>query len=358
MSQLRTVQVLGGGGAGSGAHVASLAAGLVARGVHVTVCAPEALDRSHDFSAAGARFVPVPRRGDPVSVAALRAACTGANVVHAHGLHAGARAALALGGLRIPLVVTWHTRAQAEGARRRMRRLTERRVARSAAVVLGVSSDLVDVARRRGARDARLAPVALPERAAPDDKIHAELGVLGRPLLFAAASPGPHGGLDVLLDAARDWRGLDPVPLLIVVDRTRVPEAYRRRVTAERLPVRFADSPDGLPELLAVADLVVLAGHAGARSPLAREALRTGVPVVAMSPARELLGDAAVRVPPGGPEALARAVAELLGDPERRELLAAAGREQARGRPTEDDTVAHVLSVYDELAHPLIARGR
>ncbi|MCG7527225.1 glycosyltransferase family 1 protein, partial [Streptomyces sp. OfavH-34-F] len=56
MSQLRTVQVLGGGSAGSSAHAGSLAAGLVARGVRVTVCAPAALDRTHDFSGTGADF--------------------------------------------------------------------------------------------------------------------------------------------------------------------------------------------------------------------------------------------------------------------------------------------------------------
>ncbi|UPT46920.1 glycosyltransferase family 1 protein, partial [Streptomyces sp. WAC00303] len=36
---------------------------------------------------------------------------------------------------------------------------------------------------------------------------------------------------------------------------------------------------------------------------------------------------------------------------------AEAGRVQAAGWPTEDDTIAHVLSVYDELAQPL-ATGR
>src|SRR6476620_10711293 len=78
VSQLRTVQVLGGGSAGSSAHVSSLTAGLVARGVHVTVCAPAELDRAYDFSGTGARFVPVPRRSDPAAVAALRGACVGA----------------------------------------------------------------------------------------------------------------------------------------------------------------------------------------------------------------------------------------------------------------------------------------
>ncbi|MCF3964301.1 glycosyltransferase, partial [Streptomyces fuscigenes] len=94
MAPLRTVQVLGGASAGSSAHVRSLAEGLVARGVRVTVCAPDEVERAYDFHGCGARHVHVPRRGDPVSVAALRAACANADVVHAHGLHAAARTAL------------------------------------------------------------------------------------------------------------------------------------------------------------------------------------------------------------------------------------------------------------------------
>jgi len=54
-------------------------------------------------------------------------------------------------------------------------------------------------------------------------------------------------------------------------------------------------------------------------------------------------------VPYGDAAALARAVVALLGDPDRRAALSVAGRAQAATWPTEDDTVAQVLSVYDEL---------
>lgn len=156
---LRTVQVLGGGNAASSAHVRSLAEGLVARGVRVTVCAPTEADRAYDFSGTGADHVHVPRSSDPVSVAALRTACAHADLVHAHGLHASFRSVLALGGRTTPLVVTWHGRAHAEGPRAQLLRMLERRVTRTAAVVLGTSPDLVDRARRTGARDARLAQI-------------------------------------------------------------------------------------------------------------------------------------------------------------------------------------------------------
>ncbi|MEU5158222.1 glycosyltransferase family 4 protein [Streptomyces sp. NPDC020875] len=358
MTQLRTVQVLGGGSAGSSAHVRSLASGLVARGVRVTVCAPAGLEHDYDFPGTGADFTPVPRRGDPLSIGALRAAFRGAHLVHAHGLHAGARAAVALRGLAVPLVVTWHTRARADGARGHALRLLERRVARASEVVLGTCSELVDRARRRGARDARLAPVAVPPPVAPGDglppdKTRAELGAVGRPLVLAVGSLAPHRGYDVLLDAAARLRdlGADPAPLVLVAGEGRDRAALRRRVDTEDLPVRLLGRRDDITDLLAAADVAVLPSRWEARSVLAQEALRLGVPLVAtaVGGVPELVGDAAELVPYGDPDALALALSALLADPARRAALARAGRAQAATWQTEDETVAHVLSVYDEL---------
>ncbi|MFI6474679.1 glycosyltransferase family 4 protein [Streptomyces sp. NPDC050516] len=357
MTQLRTVQVLGGGSAGSSAHVRSLAAGLVARGVRVTVCAPAELEREYDFLAAGAHFVPVSRRGDPAAVGALRAACADADVVHAHGLHAAVRAALALRGRKgVPLVVTWHTRSHAEGARGQILGLLERRVSRAAAVVLATSSDLVDRARSRGARDARLAAVAVPAPRLPsgllDGKARAELGAVDRPLLMAVGSLVEHRGYEVLLDAARTWRDLDPVPLLVIAGEGPGRAALQRRIEAEALPVRLVGRRDDITELLAAADIAVLPSRWEARSLLAQEALRLGVPLVAtaVGGVPELVGDAALLVPYGDAGALTEAVVRLLTDAEACRTLAAAGRAQAETWPTEDETVAQVLAVYDELA--------
>ncbi|MFF9349829.1 glycosyltransferase family 4 protein [Streptomyces sp. NPDC014734] len=359
MSQLRTVHVLGGGSAGSSAHVSSLAAGLVARGVHVTVCAPAELDRAHDFSGAGACFAPVPRRSDPVALAALRSACAAADVVHAHGPHAALRAALALGGRRVPLVVTWHARADGEGARGGFLRLMERRAARAAAVVLGTTSELVDRARLGGARDARLAPVCAPVPRPPGtvevDKVRAELGALDRPLIVSCGSLVPHHGYDLLLDAAQVWRDRDPAPLVIVAGEGRHRAGLQRRIRDGELPVRLVGDRDDIDDLLVAADLAVLPSRWEARSVAVQRALRLGVPLVAtaVGGVPELVGDGAELVPYGDAEALVRAVAGLLGDPGRRERLAAAGLAQAASWPTEDDTVAQTLSIYDELTQPL-----
>ncbi|MDT0616015.1 glycosyltransferase family 4 protein [Streptomyces lancefieldiae] len=365
-SQLRTVQVLGGGNAGSSAHVRSLAAGLVARGVKVTVCAPADAECTYDFTGAGADHVHVPRSSDPVSVAALRAVCADADLVHAHGLHASFRAALALGGRRVrtPLVVTWHDRVHAEGARAQLLRVLERRVMKAATVVLGASSELVDRARGAGARDARLGPVALPARPGrpvePEDpdrlrpKVRAELGAIGRPLLVAVGSLERHRGYDVLLDAARAWCRLDPVPLAVVAGEGPLRGQLQRRIEEEGLPVVLLGRRDDVTDLLAAADLALLPSRREARSLLAQEALHARVPLVAsdVGGIPELVGDAAELVPPGDAAALADAVVRLLDDPGRREALRDKGVRQAATWPTEDETVAQVLSVYDELTQP------
>ncbi|GAA3307271.1 hypothetical protein GCM10020295_65710 [Streptomyces cinereospinus] len=132
----------------------------------------------------------------------------------------------------------------------------------------------------------------------------------------------------------------------------------QRRIEEEELPVRLLGRRDDVAELLAAADLVLLPSRWESRSVLAQEALHARVPLVATSAGSvpELVGDAAELVPPGDAGAFAEAVVRLLGDPERRELLRDKGLRQAATWPTEDETVAQVLSVYDELTQhrPLI----
>jgi len=357
------VQVLGGGNARSSAHVRSLAAGLVARGVRVTVCAPVEAERVYDFAGTGAEHVHVPRSSDPPSLAVLRAACAGADLVHAHGLHASFRTVLALSGRRTPLVVTWHDRAYAEGARAQLMRMLERRVVKAATVVLGTTSDLVDRARRTGARDARLAAVAVPaprRSGDPEDaerqrpKVRAELGATDRPLLMAVGSLDRHRGYDVLLDASREWRRLDPVPLVVIAGEGPLRSVLQRRIEDEGLPVRLIGRRDDVGDLLAAADLALLPSSWESRSVLAQEALHARVPLVAtdVGGIPELVGESAELVPYGDARALADAVVRLLDDPGRREALKEEGARQAAAWPTEDETVAQVLSVYDELTQP------
>jgi glycosyltransferase involved in cell wall biosynthesis len=368
---LNAVLVLASTSGGIGAHVRSLAQGLSAHGLEVTVCGPEETDRQFGFSGTGARFHPVEitptpgARSDAAAVGELRRAFASAraSLVHAHGLRAALLSDLALRTARtdIPLVVTSHHANLATGVERRLLRLMERRVARAADLVLGASSDLVARARDLGAADARLGPVAAPPLApAVRSRDEVRLELLGkdadqdRPVVLAVGRLVPQKNFQLLLDAATGWKagkGGAQAPLVAIAGEGAEQAALKALIKAERLPVKLLGYREDVAELLAAADVVVIPSRWEARSLVAQEALRAGVPLVATAVGGlpELVGDAAVLVPPGDATALAAAVSGLLASPEQRAELAAQGRAQAETWPDEADTVAQVLSVYDEL---------
>jgi glycosyltransferase involved in cell wall biosynthesis len=63
----------------------------------------------------------------------------------------------------------------------------------------------------------------------------------------------------------------------------------------------------------------------------------------------ELVGDAAVLVPPGRVDALGEALTQLLDDPALRTEFARRGSARAAGWPTESDTLAVVAAAYDRV---------
>uniref|UniRef100_UPI002027F141 glycosyltransferase family 4 protein n=1 Tax=Actinotalea sp. C106 TaxID=2908644 RepID=UPI002027F141 len=155
----RVLQVLGSSAGGVARHVAQVSAGLVDQGDEVVVAGPAGL--LDVVVPSGGRGVPVeitdrPSRGDLAAVRRLRGVSARADVVHAHGLRAGALVVLAVragrGAPRPRVVVTLHNLPVGGRAVRVIAGVLERVVARGADVVLGVSGDLVDRARRRGAR--------------------------------------------------------------------------------------------------------------------------------------------------------------------------------------------------------------
>ncbi len=176
---MRIALVLGTATGGVGAHVRSLAAGLVSDGWDVLVCGPRPTEQLFGFTSVGARFAAVPITGighDPLAVRPLRHATAGADLVHAHGLRAGTVAVLSR---RHPLVVTWHNAVLAGGregeaarSRRAARGPRRGRHSRGARRTWSIAS------WRLGGRDVRFAPVAaepiIAERSA--DEVRRELG--------------------------------------------------------------------------------------------------------------------------------------------------------------------------------------
>ena len=349
--------VLGSSTGGVGQHVASLVRGLVAAGCRVLVCGPAAADELFGFSAAGADFAPVeipaaPGPQDSGAVRVLRRTLTGrqVDVVHAHGLRAGLVAALARPPA--PLVVTWHNAVLAKGLRGQASSLVERLVARSAALALGASEDLVARAVSLGARNARLAAVAAPT-AVPAKRtraaVRAEFRLApGTPFILSVGRLHPQKRYDVLVDAAGRWRALDPAPTTVVAGSGPSYMLLAQRASEKRARLYLLGHRTDVPDLLAGADLAVVTSDWEARQLFAQEALRAGLPLIATAVGGlpGLVGDAAVLIPPADVDALDAAVRRLLADPALRARYADRGPKRAATWPTEEDTVADIRAAY------------
>lgn len=347
-----------------GQHVGSLVRHLVEAGAPPVVFAPASTESVFGFAGMGAVVVPteIPASPDPLhdlaAVREVRASAGDLEVLHAHGLRAGLVTALAVGRHRpgrTPVAVTWHNAVLPDARHRSLLALLERVVARRADVTLGASADLVERALRLGARDSRLAPVAaptLPPAKRDRAEVRAELGAGDRPLAVVVSRIAAQKGLDVLLGAAGRWS--DDGPLVVVAGDgdPSLAQSLAERARRDRLPVRFLGRRTDVAELLGAADVVVLPSLWEARALVAQEALAAGVPLVAtaVGGVPELVGGAAVLVPPGDPGALAAAVLRLLRDPGEAARLARAGLARAATWPDEQDSVRQVAAVYRDLA--------
>ncbi|MGK5554792.1 glycosyltransferase family 4 protein [Actinomadura kijaniata] len=390
LKETRVALVLGTSAGGVGRHVRSVAAGLVGRGARVLVCGPAATEELFGFTGVGARFAAVeladrPRPvGDARAVARLRTLLRDADVVHAHGLRAGALAVAACARIapgplrlsrgRVPLVVTLHNAVIAGGRTAAIHGALERVVARGATCVLGVSPDLEERMRALGARRVghALVPAPVPRsQPGPASRadLRAELGVGERPLIVTVGRLADQKGYPTLLDAARGWSGRVPRPLVAIVGDGPLEGTLRARIEAEDLPVRLLGRRRDVPALLGAADVAVVPSVWEGQPLIVQEILRAGRPLVATrvggipvmvgADTADRSGDgallhgpeseAALLVPPNDPRALERAVARVLDDPALAARLGSAAAQRAATLPTEADAVAQLADLYREL---------
>ncbi|MFI6315888.1 glycosyltransferase [Nonomuraea sp. NPDC050556] len=348
---VRVAFVLGTTSGGTGRHVLMLTEGLVRRGHQVVVIGPQSVEDAFGFTKAGARFVAVAvsDRPHPVNdlraVLAVRRLTREADVVHAHGLRAGALAALAGRGPR--LVVTLHNALTAGGMVGAVYAALERIVARRADRVLVVSPDLGERMRALGARDVSAAVVPAPDlrpAVRTPAEVRAELGAGDRPILLSLARLAQQKGLEVLLDVAA---GLDAVLFVIAGDGPLRGE-LKGRIDAEGLPVVLLGNRGDVPDLLGAATAVVWPSRWEGQPLSLSETLKAGRPVIATAVGGipELVGEAGVLVPFGDVAAMRSAVQEIISDPERAESLARASARRGAELPTADDAVVAALYAY------------
>ena len=361
---LRVAVVVGTTAGGAGRHAAMLAGACADAGALVRVFGPastRSLLPAGRMGAIGFGTVTITDRPRPAgdARAVLRLlrllAAMRPDVVHAHGLRAGAFAALALapGGRRRPaLVVTVHNAPPAQARLAVIYGALERLVARRADVALCVSPDLSDRMRRLGARDVRRAVVAAPDLP-PADPRPAELAAAGRPVVLGVGRLAPQKGFGTLLAAAASWRGRLPAPLVVIAGSGPLADDLARQAREREVDAAFLGARHDVAGLLAAADVFVLPSRWEGQPLVLQEALRAGRPIVAadVGGVRDLTGDdAALLVPAGDPAALSRAVLAVLDDPDLAGALAKAALSRAASLPTEADAAAAALRLYGHLA--------
>jgi glycosyltransferase involved in cell wall biosynthesis len=341
---VRIAQVLTASTGGIGRHVASVVVRLVQQGHAVRIYSPAETSRTQRLDDLGADVRPLSRLGR----------LTGADVVHAHGYKAGA---LALGAstLRpVPLVVTWHNAVLGQGWSAVGGRLLQRFVARGADLTLGASTDLVVEARRLGARNARLGPVAAPvlgKATVPREAVRRDLGLTERDVMIVTIGRlAPQKNLGLVLEIARSLRDHSELRFLIAGEGP-LRDELADRVKADSSNVVLLGHYDDIASLLGAADLVLLTSAWEARALAAQEALLSGVPLVStrVGGIEELVDGAAVLFDPHDVRQAVVQLLDLAHDADRRASLRAAGLARAAAWPDEEQVVDELLTRYREL---------
>lgn len=352
---LRIVQVSGSAAGGTRGHVRELAAGLAVE--HRVILAAPGEVAQPWLPGVRSRIVDIsdrPRPQDTAVVATLRTLGRRADIVHAHGLRAGALAGLALTGLPTPLVVTLHNLPVGGPAVQAMAAGLERVVASRAAAVLGVSGDIVDHMRGMGAERVERALVPATVRTgSPIDR--AALGLApGEQLVLTSARLAPQKGLDLLIDTAALLADRVPTARWLVAGDGPRREELERIIDDEALPVRLLGHSDDVPALLASADVVVSTAQWEGQPLWLQEALHAGAPIVAtdVGGTREVTGAAARLVGYGDPDLLCAQIAAVLREPRVAEGLRVAARERAAELPRPHEALAQVQRVYRSVLSP------
>jgi glycosyltransferase involved in cell wall biosynthesis len=362
----RVAFIVGLASGGTVAHVGSLAAGCRDAGMAVAVLAPPP---TLQLLPAGIDTVPIgigdrPRPGrDAGAICRLRSWLTGwrPDVLHAHGVRAGALAAVAIAvtrrAARPGLVITIHNAPPDGRAAAVVHAVLEWICARRADLVLCASADLLARMRSRGAAEAERFDVPAapqqPPTAAEMAVVRREISADGRPVILTVGRLAEQKGLDVLIEAAARWRDRDPRPVTVIAGAGPLRAALAARARQFNGDVRLLGVRRDVPALLAIADVVAVPSRWEARALIVQEAMRAGRPIVAtrVGGIPELTGpDGAVLVPARDPAALAAAVSAVLDDPGLADRLGRAARARSAAFPTDQDALRAALASYARLA--------
>lgn len=318
-----------------------------------------------------------PSGADLKALRQLKQLAATAQVIHAHGLRAGALAVLAVKRLpaakRPRVVVTLHNLPVGSAPTRLVGQVLQLVVVKGADYVLTVSPDLLEKAKQLGLKAGEIAVVPAPARGCADcgcmdhaaqpeisqasaQSLDAGSGVgtgsgVGAgssygassaagcgatPCVLTIARLAPQKGLDLLLEAATliKQRGID-FTWLVAGDGPLKAQLNQQIATAA-LPVKLLGRREDIGALLSQADVVVQTSYWEGQPLTLREAMQASRAIVATDvggSAYTLAGCGQLVEPQAGP--LADAVVAVISDPKRRESLEAASRAAVAKIPGE-----------------------
>lgn len=309
-----------------------------------------------------------PSGADLKALRQLKQLAATTQVIHAHGLRAGALAVLAAKRLpaakRPRVVVTLHNLPVGSAPTRLVGKALQLVVVKGADYVLTVSPDLLEKAKQLGLKAGEIAVVPAPARGCVDcvGTASSEAGSGTAASLDAVSGPGigsgyassstagagaalrvltiarlaPQKGLDLLLEAATliKQRGID-FTWLVAGDGP-LKAQLNQQIAAADLPVKLLGRREDIGALLAQADVVVQTSYWEGQPLTLREAMQAGRAIVATDvggSAYTLAGCGQLVEPQAGP--LADAVVAVISDPKRRETLEAASRAAVAKIPGE-----------------------
>lgn len=307
-----------------------------------------------------------PSGADLKALRQLKQLAVTVEVIHAHGLRAGALAVLAAKRLpaakRPRVVVTLHNLPVGSAPTRLVGKALHLVVVKGADYVLTVSPDLLEKAKQLGLKAGEIAVVPAPARGCMDHVAQPEIsqdsaqsldagsGVDSgsgygassgtdcdaAPCLLTIARLAPQKGLDLLLEAATliKQRGID-FTWLVAGDGP-LKAQLNQQIADAALPVKLLGRREDIGALLSQADVVVQTSYWEGQPLTLREAMQAGRAIVATDvggSAYTLAGCGQLVEPQAGP--LADAVVAVITNPQRRETLEAASRAAVAKIPGE-----------------------
>ena len=287
------------------------------------------------------------------------------DIVHTHGYFASVIGRLAAKKAGLPIIIThvhstyWEYKKRHLLIERCLSRYTRKIVCCSEAVknfVTGHEKIKKDktVVIYNGVDEERFAPVQDPSPA------RARLGIdRESPVVGTVSSLTPHKGQGFLIQAAAKIRDTYPATRFLIVGDGPLRRDLEEQALESDLQssLIFTGTRRDIPDLLSLMDIFVLPSSSREGLGIAIiEAMAMGKPTVATNiggiPEVIQDGETGLLVPPGDSAALAKAVIELVDNPDRAKAMGKKGRNRFTQKFTRKTMLSKIENLYLNLAGP------